>query len=239
MGAEGAWPVHPVEPGLRLRVVREMAPLPPSLDSVVERHWAAACARRPLFNGRVFSADVIGAGVIEGHWTEYRRVVAQMADVALRAVLGVRSLAVCGVICGPDGVAVGRREARSAYQQGLWQMPPAGSVDQGSGDGDGDGASWRMALMAELREEMGMGAEHVLGLRLLCVVEHPTGVLDLGVRIDTGLDRDALLRCHAAAPDQEYDRMMVVPPGEMAARVAAEGGVLVPSAMPFLRLAPG
>ena len=214
-----------------------MPGLPAALDAEVERHWAAACARRPLFNGRVFSADVIGAGVIEGHWTEYRRVVAQMADPGLRAMLGVRSLAVCGVVHGPDGVAVGRREARSAYQQGLWQMPPAGSVDQGAADEGG--ASWQAALMAELQEEMGMGAAHVLGMRPLCVVEHPTGVLDLGVRIDTGLGRDALLRCHAAAPDQEYDRMLVVPPGEVLARVAAEGGVPVPSMRPFLERAFG
>ena len=212
-----------------------MPALSPALDAAVERHWATACARRPLFNGRVFSADVIGEEIIEGHWTEYRRVVAQMAEPGLRSALFVRSLAVCGVVCGPDGVAVGRREARSAYQQGLWQMPPAGSVDQGAAE-DG-GASWQTALMAELREELGMGAEHVLGLRPLCVVEHPTGVLDLGVRIDTGLGREALLRCHAAAPDQEYDRMLVVPPGELAARVAAEGGVPVPSAAHFLRLA--
>ena len=229
-----------VESGLRLLAVREMPALSPALDAVVERHWAAACARRPLFNGRVFSADVIEPDVILGHWTEYRRVVAQMADTGLCAALGVRSLAVCGVVCGPDGVAVGRREARSAYQQGLWQMPPAGSVDLSASEGgtaESGGASWRVALNAELREEMGMGAEHVLGMRPLCVVEHPTGVLDLGVRIDTGLGREALLRCHAEAPDQEYDRMLVVPPGEMAARVAAEGGVLVPSAAPFLRLA--
>lgn len=224
--------MHEVGARLRLRVVREMPGLAAGVDAVVERHWVAACARRPLFNGRVFSADVIGPEVIEGHWTEYRRVVAQMADVGLRAVLGVRSLAVCGVVCGPDGVAVGRREMRSAYQQGLWQMPPAGSVDQGAAEPGG--ASWQAALMAELREEMGVGAGDVLGLRPLCVVEHPTGVLDLGVRIDTGLGREALLRCHAGAPDQEYDRMLVVLPGEMGARVAAEGGTLVPSASPFL-----
>lgn len=214
-----------------------MPPLPPALDANVERHWQAACARRPLFNGHVFSADRIAPGVIEGHWTEYRRVVAQMADPALFRVLGVRNLAVCGVVCGPDGVAVGRREARSAYQAGLWQLPPAGSVDTGAADGGG--ASWRTALLAELREELGITPEHVRALRPLCLVQHPTGVLDLGIRIDTDMDRDAILRCHAAAPHAEYDRMLVVPPHEVAVRVAAEGGALVPAAAPFLHHAFG
>ena len=213
-----------------------MPALPPVLDAVVERHWTARCAARPsgspLFNGRVFSADRIGADILEGHWTEYRRVVAQMADPGLFDALRVRSLAVCGVLCGPDGVAVGRREARSNYQRGLWQLPPAGSVDMGAAE-DG-GASWRTALLAELREEMGIAPEQAGALRPLCLVQHPTGVLDLGIRIDTGLDRAAILRCHAAAPDGEYDRVLVAPPEEVAARVAAEGGMLVPAAPVFL-----
>ena len=212
-----------------------MPPLPPALDAAVDRHWATACGLRRLFNGRVFSADRMTPDVVEGHWTEYRRVVAQMADPTLCEALGVRSLAVCGVVCGPDGVAVGRREARSAYQGGLWQFPPAGSVDPDAAEPGG--ASWRAAVLNELREELGIEPEHVRGLRPLCIVQHPTGVLDLGIRIDTELDRDALLRCHAGAPDQEYDRMLVVPPHEIPARVAAEGGTLVPSTYPFLEYA--
>ena len=218
-----------------MRIVRGMPALPPGLDAEVERHWAAACARRPLFNGQVFSADRLAPDLIEGHWTEYRRVVAQMADPGLRGALNVRSLAVCGLVCGPDGVAVGRREARSAYQAGQWQLPPAGSVDPAAAESGG--ASWRAAVLNELREELGIGPEHVQALRPLCIVEHPTGVLDLGIRIDTGLDRAAILRCHAAARDREYDRMLVVPAGEVAARVAAEGGALVASARPFLQAA--
>ena len=111
-----------------------MPPLPARLDAAVERHWTAACAEAPLFNGRIFSADAITADEITGHWSEYRRTVAQMRDPALVAAIGVRNLAVCGVLCGPDGVAIGRRNPAAAYQAGLWQMPPAGSVDHGAAE---------------------------------------------------------------------------------------------------------
>src|SRR5436305_6066904 len=133
-----------------------MPELSPALDATVERHWREACRHRALFNGQVFCADRIGPERIEGHWTEYRRAVAQMADPALRRVLRIRSLAVCGVLRCRDGVAVGRREAASVYQAGLWQLPPAGSVD--SGAAEPGGASWQRALVGELQEELGIEA---------------------------------------------------------------------------------
>ncbi len=219
-----------------------MPPLDPALDALVEAHWQAACTRAGrsgsrLFNGRVFSADRIAPDAIEGHWTEYRRVTAQMADAAVVPRLRVRSLAVCGAVLGPDGVAVGRREPGAAYQAGLWQLPPAGSVDASAAVPGG--ADWRAALLNELREELGIAPDQVRGLRPLCLVQHPSGVLDLGVQIDTALDAPAILAAQRGARDQEYDRLLVAPPDRVAALVAAAGGTLVPPALAFLaRLRP-
>ena len=67
--------------------------------------------------------------LISGHLTEYRRVVAQMELPGLFAELGVRSFAVCGVLHCAGGVVVGRRHRAAIYQAGMWQLPPAGSVD--------------------------------------------------------------------------------------------------------------
>lgn len=210
-----------------------MPPLDPVLDAVVERHWQAACAQHPLFNGWVFCADRYDAASLDGHWTEYRRVVAQMADPALRAALGVRSLAVCGALCCPDGVVVGRREAGSVYQPGLWQLPPAGSVDQGCAR-DG-GADLRAALLTELREELGLTADIVEAIRPLCLVEHPTGVLDLGMQVTTALPGAAILAAHQAHGNGEYAELAVVPASGMKAWVAARGGAAAPTLHALLR----
>ena len=209
-----------------------MPALHAGLEAEIDRHWAAACARSRLFNGRIFCADRITPWVIEGHWTEYRRITAQMADHGLVPRVSVRSLAVCGVLCGPDGVAVGRRERTAAYQPGEWQLPPAGSVDVNAATADG--ADWRRALYGELREELGIEPGDVTGMRPLCLVQHPSGVTDMGVQIDTGLSGAEILARQRGAADQEYDRMMVVPAAEVAARVAAEEGSLVPPALAFL-----
>lgn len=201
-------------------------------EATVARIWAAATALRPLFNGRVFCVDTVAPEELCGHWTEYRRVVAQMAEPCLFDIMRVRNLAVCGVLIGPGGVAVGRREGPPAYQAGLWQLPPAGSVDDGAAEPGG--ASWRAALLTELREELGIAAADVLGLRALGLVQHPTGVLDMGVRIDTGLHGPAILASHTARGNAEYDRMLVLPPQDVLAHVGSLGGQLVPSAGPFL-----
>ena len=221
-----------MEAGLRLRITREMPPLPFALDRAVDAHWEAARRRSRLFNGRVFCADRITPSEIEGHWTEYRRITAQMADHALVPQLRVRSLAVCGVVLGPDGVAVGRREPRAAYQPGEWQLPPAGSVDVNAATPGG--ADWRRALHAELLEELGLLPGDIRDMRPLCLVQHPSGVLDMGVRIDTALGADAIMARQRGAKDQEYDRMIVCPPDQVEARVAAMGGMLVPPARAFL-----
>ncbi len=210
-----------------------MPPLDPALDAVVERHWEAACARHSLFNGRVFCADRYDAGGLDGHWTEYRRVVAQMADPALRAALGVQSLAVCGVLCCPDGIVVGRREAGSIYQPGLWQLPPAGSVDQGAATNGG--ADLRAALLTELQEELGLGADAVSAILPLCLVEHPTGVLDLGMQVTTLLSGAAVLAAHAAGGNGEYRELAVVPAAELEAWVSARGGAAAPTLHALLR----
>ena len=210
----------------------------PGLDAETERivagHWRAANAERRLFNGRVFSADAVTPDEIAGHWTEFRRATAQMRDPSLSKVLQIRNLAVCGMLVCPDGVAIARREPTASYQPGVWQLPPAGSVDFGAATPGG--ADWRHALFAELREELGIEAEEVRRLSPLCLVQHPSGVLDMGVRIDTDLSAEAILSRHRALGNEEYQQLQVLPPDRIEAMAAAAGGELMPTAPAFLRL---
>jgi hypothetical protein len=129
--------VHEVAVDVVARVERAMPALSSAVDLEVERLWQAARQRVAaggagrLFNGRVFSADTITPDLITGHLTEFRRIVAQMERPELFAELGVRPLAVCGVLRCANGVVAGRRHSAAIYQAGMWQLPPAGSVDAG------------------------------------------------------------------------------------------------------------
>jgi len=233
--------VHPVLASVRVTVVREMPALDASLEAEINRLWNAAQLRMAaggagrLFNGRVFSADTITEGYIGGHMTEFRRIVAQMHRPALFEVLAVRPLAVCGVLRCAGGVVVGRRHAGAIYQAGMWQLPPAGSVDAGALRPD-DSLDIAGQLLKELREELGISAVQVDTPRPLCVVEHPgSHVSDLGMAISTSLDAAEVLAAHGAAGNNEYAPLLVVAEEDIASFVVGVGADLVPPALEFLR----
>lgn len=223
------WRIHEIEPGVRLRISRPMPALPPPLEAEVERLWRLAQARTggSLFNGRVFSSDSITPTLIEGHWTEFRRVVARMERPALGADLAVAPTAVGGVIVGGEGaerfVVFGRRPLRAVYQAGEWQLPPAGSLDPTASDGDM--VDPVRQLLAEMGEEIGLPPDAVREPRPLCVVEHPgSGVLDLGIALRTGWSAEAILDAHTRAAHQEYDPLETVPLGALPAFLARHEG---------------
>jgi hypothetical protein len=232
--------VHEVAADVVVRVTRAMPELPAAVDREVERLWQEANRRVAgggagrMFNGRVFSADVITPRLVTGHLTEYRRVVAQMEQPGLFAQLRVRSFAVCGVLRCVGGVVVGRRHRAANYQAGMWQLAPAGSVDAGAVTADGT-IDLRRQLLSELREELGLPPEAVGKPRPLCVVEHPgSHVSDLGLALVTRLSAEAVLAAHRVGGNGEYEQMLVVSEAGLAAFLAEVGEALVPPAREFL-----
>ncbi len=206
------WHIHAVTEDVAVRVVRPMPDLAASLDAAIEAVWQSEQLRLGgvLFNGRVFTADEITPTLIRGHWTEFRRVVAQMRRPELHPQLRIRSLAVGGVITCPDGVLFGRRPERSVYQAGEWQLPPAGSVDGGAERAEGR-VDVAAMLLEELAEELGLTADQVSPPVPVAIVEHPAShVLDLGMAMRTELGTDEIFRIHRAKGNGEYDPLVVV-----------------------------
>jgi 8-oxo-dGTP pyrophosphatase MutT (NUDIX family) len=233
-----AWRVHTIEPTVRVRVVRPMPALSAPLEAEVERLWMLAQARDgSLFNGRVFSTDQLSPTLIEGHWTEYRRIVARIARPELATEMPVAPTAVGGVIVGgPVGqefVLFGRRPANAVYQAGQWQLPPAGSLDPGAANGDE--LDPVRQLLAELHEELGLPADAVSDPRPLCVVQHPgSGVLDFGIAVRTHWTAAAIMAAHATARDREYDPLETVPLAGLPAFLARHAGHVTRQAFAFL-----
>jgi len=232
--------VHEIAADVAVRVGRAMPELSPGTELVVERLWQAASRRASaggagqLFNGRVFSADHITPHLVTGHLTEYRRVIAQMECPELFGELGVRPLAVCGVLRCADGVVVGRRHQAATYQAGMWQLPPAGSVDAGAVGPDGV-ADLTRQLLSELHEELGLPPEAVDDPRPLCIVEHPgSHVSDLGLALTTSWTAKAVLAAHRIGGNTEYQELRVVHRKELPGFLAELGVNLVPPAREFL-----
>ena len=206
-----AWPVTPLAPQVAVRIARPMPDLSPAIESRVASHWNAALAKHPtLYNGRVFCADVINAEIISGHWSEYRRVLAQMREPDLYGADFLRPLAVVGLLRTTDGIVIGQRSEHSLYLPGYWQGAPAGNVESRDGEAQIDLAA---QLMTECLEELGVSeAECQIG-RCLLACEHPqTHIVDAGMEIATELDFEALQERCSRLGNAEYQTLMLIRP---------------------------
>ena len=217
-----------------LAVDGAMPQLPPDLEQQVASVWAAERALRPeLFNGRVFCADRIAPDRIAGHWTEYRRVLAQMRRPALFDRLAIRALAVNGLIECPDGLVLGRRQAGAVYLPGFWQAPPAGNVEMRNGATTIDLAG---QLLAELHEELGLQPGEVRDIRTVAAIEHAgTHVVDVGFLLRTSLSFAAIEARRVLAGNGEYDALRLLAPDDVPRLLAGSEPMLLPSARILMR----
>ena len=188
-----------------------------------------------MFNGRVFNADRVTSSIIEGHWTEYRRLVAAWADPTIFDALQSRALAVCGLLRCPEGIVLGRRNLDVAYLAGFWQAPPAGSLDPRSAEGAE--VNPLHALTYELREELGLEAGDLSEPpRPLCLVEHSgRGVVDLAYALHTTRSFTVLAKLHRKRGDGEYTALIAA--AEMDVEAATDG-LLSPATQALLRWKP-
>jgi 8-oxo-dGTP pyrophosphatase MutT (NUDIX family) len=231
------WVVHEVEPTLAVVAAWTMPALATVVEAEIERLWREAQSRLgdALFNGRVFSAEHITPRRVSGHFTEFRRIVAQVARPELFATLGLRPLAVNGVVRLRDGILLGRRSLRTAHQAGKWQLPPAGSVDPGAADARGN-IDLAAQLLKELREEVGITAKREWLGPPIAIIEHPgTHVLDIGIPLTVPMDGAEALALHARFGDGEYAPLRVVAEADFPAVLAELGNAVVPTASILLR----
>ncbi len=226
------WAVTLLEPGVRVETRPTRERLAPAALEAADAIWRAARRARPaLFNGRVFTVDALAPDRIVGHWTEYRLAYAQIRAPALFGALGIRALAVNGIVRCADGVVLGRREAGAVYQAGEWQCPPAGSVEAR----DGDEVDFARQLAAELREELGLDPARCRIGAPVAAVEHPgTHVIDVGMPVWTPLGGAAIADAHRTGGNREYERIAFVPPQDAAGFAAAAGGRLTEPSRLFL-----
>lgn len=227
MTPDPGWTAMVLRPDVAVVVAGVMPELPDSLAAEVDAIWNAEQRRHPsLFNGRVFCADDVAANRITGHWTEYRRLLAQVRQPLLFH-RPLRALAVNGLLECPDGLVFGRRSATALHLPGCWQAAPAGSVEARQGD-DVDLAD---QLYAELVEELGLGAGDIDFARPVVAMEHAgTHIVDVGFLLRTPLSFATIETLHREAGNREYEALVVVGPDAIDRFVSTTGKTLVESA---------
>ncbi|EHH69183.1 hypothetical protein [Gluconobacter morbifer] len=207
------WPVTPLAASVSVVADRPMPALSPALANRVQAHWDKARETRPsLYNGRVFCADHIEPERISGHWSEYRRVFAQMQEPDLFGKAPLRPLAVVGLLKTRDGIMIGQRAQQAVYLSGWWQGTPAGNVESRTGTEEIDLPA---QLLAEAAEELGLSAQDCRTGPCLLACEHPqTHIMDVGIRLDVSLGfSEVLERCQSRG-NGEYAALRLLTAGQ-------------------------
>jgi hypothetical protein len=207
-------------------------PLPAPLEAEVAALWNGARIRRPdgLHDGRLFAVEAMTPSRITGRFVPYRRLVAQRANPALFAALGVRPLAVSGLLTCANGIVFGRRAAGVTDDPDRWELVPSGGVSPECADVAGRVDLGRQ-ILAELVEETGLDSAEVAAPEILCAVENDRShVIDVGIALTTALSGAEVLARHARRASREYVELAVVAKADVPAFVAArERGLIAVS----------
>ncbi len=243
------WRTYTVHQGIGFHIVREMPPLSSQVQAAVDREWERARLCHPsLYNGVVFTADSITPDRIDGHWTEFKRVVAQMRIPSLVRQIALRPVSVCGVLLCPQAqrgeecqtsLILGRRARGSLFQPGLWQLAPGGSLEQSSLNASGQ-PDWRMQIIAELWEEIGLSEAAIAHATPICMVEYPEiHAVELGIALHCRYSHAAVIASHRRSGNSEYVELMNIPLDKVNDALASFGNELSPSAVHILARLPG
>ncbi|MEO0387831.1 MAG: hypothetical protein AAF281_09920 [Pseudomonadota bacterium] len=171
-------------------------PLPPALARAVDRHWQQATAAAPLWDGPLYTLiDATPARLLIRR-AAYRHLIAARAGVRL----GLRPLAVTGLLFCPDGLVLGRRSDRVAADPRVWEPVPAGGLAR---------PDPVEQIFEELTEELGLspsdiGAPSALGLVTA------RGVSDVVFRLETTLAAGRIEAAFQALTAPEHDAVEIV-----------------------------
>lgn len=226
---KGMITVHDLSPNVEVIAQGEAPPLPASLEAEVSAIWEKEKAQRPdgLFDGLIFSVAEISRERISGHFVPYRRLIAQRAKHALVAALGVRPLAVSGLLVSADGVAFGRRAETLTDDAGRWELVPSGGIDLDCVEASGN-VDLRRQILAELAEEVGLDANDVAVSAPFMAIEDGDSLgVDIGIALTTTLSGDNVCARHGRRGSPEYSELAIVAESEIARFVAAHEGALV------------
>lgn len=216
-------------------VVVARAPLAPALERQIDTAWRTIRASEPqLFDGALLSVRDLrvdsGTVRIEAEVVGYRDFVVQRRGLAS---LGVRPLGVTGITRAGHDVLLGRRTANVTQYPGLWEPVPAGSVSPSEA-----ADVLEDQLLAELREEAGIGRAEVDSMALVGVVDDEADhVVDLCFVLTVA--QAAARRAVAAHANPAEHEELALRSASAACALAADAAAAVPTMAPMLRLALG
>jgi hypothetical protein len=184
-----------------------------AIEKEVDRIWGVAkeASGARLFNGLLFSVEQLASDTVRGCLIEYRMYLAQLRRPELYSELGVRPLAVTGLLRNREGLFFGLRSSSLAQQADRWELIPAGGIDATTLTSDSRVQPHRQ-LLAELEEEVGIKCVEVEPPRLVCFSEDlDQHLFELAWELETALDTKTIMGAQAAVDHPEHAEIRCVP----------------------------
>ncbi|NQV82504.1 MAG: hypothetical protein HQ494_01675 [Rhodospirillales bacterium] len=204
--------VKSFSPDTEVIVTDGQCEITPELETRIQAIWDAEQDRRgdALFNGRMFSVQTMTAQRIEGFFVDYRLLIAQRLQPDLYDSLGVRPLAVSGLLSCPDGIVFGCRGAAMTQDANVWELAGSGGVDP-SAVTDAGGIDLIARLYDEIGEEIGIGKDHLHDPEPFCLIEDPDShVFEIAIAVTTPLDAAAITGKFLENRTEEYATLDIV-----------------------------
>jgi hypothetical protein len=220
--------LHPVLPSLEIVASEGALALSPEIEARVERLWEETLESKPwLFDGQLFHMTRRSEARIEGFFVPYRFWMATRTDPSLKDIYTLAPLAVTGLTRVSEGLVLGERSLKTTQDAGLWELTPAGSLDQPGADGR---LSPAIQLLAELEEELGVTASNAteIGAPRWLVHDVPAGVWDVVLPLDLGMNFAELRAAFQTRDSDELRALRVVAPDGIADLLTQDAATLAP-----------
>jgi len=213
---------HDLSPNFTIRVQGDAESLDDSIGPKVEALWLEqsqdgdAC----LVNRRIFSLVDWSPSVLNGHFTEYKRYVAQSLHPMLYEFLRIRPLAVTGCLNCKDGIVFGLRGPDVWQYPNTWELVPSGSIDC-TAQVTKELINPVFQILKELSEEVGISIPtESVTTNCFLIEDQRSRVVDLVFSLNSDLSAEQVCDAHAAKASDEYVRLEIVPVNSLPAVIA-------------------
>ena len=182
------------------------------LKDQIENIWMAQQnkKRRKLYNNYIISAVCVSKECIHCCLVEYKYFIAQHTQPNLYKFLKVRPVAVSGLLICDDGVVFGRRNKSTTQDAGLLELVPSGGIEYNQKQ-NSINVDYINQILIELKEETGIERESIINMYPYCLIENELShVIDIGIAIETNLDKKNINDLHKKKSTDEYDVLQIV-----------------------------
>lgn len=229
--------VAPLPPGLTIIEKPALGEPPTDMLRRIDALWEEEQRgrRTKLTNGRIFSLHHRDGATFAASETQYKRWIAQHRDPGLFPALGIRPLAVSGIIRLKEGLVFARRAESNMQDAGLWELPPSGSIDISSRRAGGVIVA-EAQLLAELEEELAVPPTALEAPpQAIAVMEDTVDhVIDIVFMLRLGWSFARLEEAFAAATNREYTALRIADARDATALMAGDGERLSPASQALL-----